>query len=79
LAARIRAELEATYGPEYGLYVELLGDMRKYILEASDDTAKRREALQKVVDDRAILSLLRQGRREDALAKALSCISSLLD
>lgn len=79
LSARIRAELEATYGPEYGPYVELLGDMRKYVQQASADKAKRREALQKVMDDREILPLLRQGRREDALAKALSCISSLLD
>lgn len=79
LAARIQNELEATYGPEYGPYVELLGDIRKHVLEASADAAKRRAALQKVVDDREVLALIRQGRREDALAKALSCISSLLD
>jgi precorrin-2 dehydrogenase/sirohydrochlorin ferrochelatase len=79
LAARIRTELEATYGPEYAPYVELLGEVRRHVLETIPDATKRQEALRKVAEEGEILTLIQQGDREDALAKALSCISLLSD
>jgi len=45
LASRIRKELGALYGPEYGALVDLLGEMRKELLEKGTPEKERRERL----------------------------------
>jgi siroheme synthase-like protein len=45
LAARLRAELERQFGPEYGAWVKRLGRKRAGILRRVLDPGKRREIL----------------------------------
>jgi precorrin-2 dehydrogenase/sirohydrochlorin ferrochelatase len=79
LAARVRRELEAAYGPEYGELAALLGEAREKALQTVHDAARRRAALTELAGDESLLALLRDGRADEARAKAISCISSLSD
>jgi siroheme synthase-like protein len=74
LAARLCDELEARFGPEYGDFVELLGQMRSYIKERTRDVSRRRAAFARLLDAEAELRVaLRAGPPEAArtLAEAL--------
>lgn len=68
LAARIKEELAALFGPEYEDLVRLLGDLRPR-LTAELDVATRR-AFTDAVLDADIRSLLKKGKRDEALARA---------
>jgi precorrin-2 dehydrogenase/sirohydrochlorin ferrochelatase len=75
LAARLGAELEARFGPEYGEFVELLGQMRDYIKEQIDSPALRREALGRLLESEAELrALLRENERAQAFERAREVI-----
>lgn len=74
LAARLCDELEARFGPEYGDFVELLGQMRSYIKERTRDVSRRRAAFARLLDSETELrAALRAGPPEAArvLAEAL--------
>ncbi len=73
LSKRIRRELEAAYGPEYGELVDLMGEMRARVKEAYA-TQKEREAVFDRMLNVGILELLREGRCEEARERALGCI-----
>ena len=60
LSARIRRELEARVGPEYGPYVAILGAVRR-VLEGE---ARRADVLAALLDA-PLLDLVRRGARED--------------
>ena len=60
LSARIRRELEARVGPEYGPYVAILGAVRR-VLEGE---AGRADVLAALLDA-PLLDLVRRGARED--------------
>jgi len=79
LAARIAEALEATYGPEYAAYTALLGEVRRHVLATVADSKRRRAALNTVAEDETILALIREGRADEARARAFSCISSSSD
>jgi precorrin-2 dehydrogenase/sirohydrochlorin ferrochelatase len=67
LTARLCAELEARFGPEYAGFVELLGQMRHYIKENYDSGEARHAALTRLLDtEQELLDLLRQGKTDDA-------------
>ncbi|WP_031513653.1 precorrin-2 dehydrogenase/sirohydrochlorin ferrochelatase family protein [Desulfofalx alkaliphila] len=64
LAARIREQLERTYGPEYAEFLELLGQVRIDLIQNIDQPEKRREILEDIVQS-DILSLIKEKRYED--------------
>ena len=82
LAARIKDELEARFGPEYGDYVELLGDLRAYIKERTPDAERRRAALARLVEpdaESALRALLRVGQPNTARRTAEQLADSVLE
>lgn len=59
LAARIRKDLEASYGSEYGMLVTLMGAIRREIVALSGTPAENKRTFQKLLDS-DILQCLRQ-------------------
>lgn len=51
LAARIRRDLEAVYGPEYAALVGLLGDVRQEVLASGDDQKDHKRIFENMLDD----------------------------
>lgn len=79
LAARLGDELEARFGPEYGAFVELLGQMRDYIKKATDVPERRRAAHAHLLDAEADLrALLREGKHEAARSAAEMLVEEIL-
>lgn len=68
LARRLRKDLESRYGPEYGLFLDLLASVRKRVMAATKDERERRGIFQALVDS-DVVELLRQGKREQAEAR----------
>jgi precorrin-2 dehydrogenase/sirohydrochlorin ferrochelatase len=73
LARRLRKQIELELGPEYGQLVELMGMLRDEVKKLYDDPIQRNRAYERVLDS-DVLNLLRQGRRDDAIARARECI-----
>ncbi len=67
LAKRIRKDLQEAYGPEYGLFLELMGRLRPLVLSMGLDTAANTEIFRSLVGSR-LLEALRLG--DAALAQA---------
>ncbi|MTI81985.1 MAG: bifunctional precorrin-2 dehydrogenase/sirohydrochlorin ferrochelatase [Firmicutes bacterium] len=61
MAARIREQLEDTYGPEYADFLELLGQVRMELLQSVSDDQKRREILEQILQS-DILKLYKEKR-----------------
>lgn len=75
LARRLREELEQHYGPEYGLYLELVARLRAEIREHPGTVAERQTFWREALDE-DILALLRAGKIKEAEEKikhAASC------
>ena len=67
LARQLAQELQERYGPEYGLLVELLGQMRTYVKTRTTEPELRRDALSQLVEHEAELRILLQaGSAEEA-------------
>jgi precorrin-2 dehydrogenase/sirohydrochlorin ferrochelatase len=69
LAKRIRRELEAHFGPEYGDLAELLERLRPEVMAAIHSQPERAKAWERILDS-AVLELLRQGQHAEAEALA---------
>lgn len=76
MAKRLREELAAKYGPEYGQYIALLGRLRDE-LKARLANTKEREAFWRESVNQDILDLLKQGKIKEAEAKVRNAISSI--
>lgn len=63
LARKIREELEDAYGPQYGEFLDMLGDMREEIMNGISDSKDRRDIFENIVDD-TVLKLLKEGRMD---------------
>jgi len=63
LARRIREELEQFFGPEYQEFLDLLGNVRKHVLENVPEEDKRRDIFYQLVYS-DIIELLRDGEHE---------------
>ncbi len=74
LSRRIRTEIEERYGPEYGMLVDLLGNLRDEV-KAAHKSQKDRERVFNRLLDSGILELLRDGKMEEAMRRAEECIS----
>lgn len=48
LAQRLRAELEAVFGPEYGPWLRWLGRVRKRLFQRAIDPQRRKQALHRI-------------------------------
>lgn len=75
MAKRLREELAATYGPEYGLYIDLLGKLRSN-MKARLATSKEREEFWRDNLDKEVLDLLRLGKIKDAEDRIKNAIGS---
>jgi precorrin-2 dehydrogenase / sirohydrochlorin ferrochelatase len=78
LARRVRQQLEADYGPEYGELCEILGELRASPAAAALAPEQRRAVWRRILDT-DILTLLRNGQRETAKEVASACLSSSSD
>ena len=65
LARRVREELERTYGPEYGVFLEKMSVLRRLLMEKVAEEDVRRKVFQAVVDA-DVLSLLKAGKVHEA-------------
>ena len=64
LARRIREQLEKKYGEEYGLFLEIMGELRTQIIKDFPDPEIRKLIFTGLIDS-DILVLLREGKYED--------------
>lgn len=78
LARRLRMEMEDRFGPEYADYLELLGDARAVVKRTFDLESTRKEVFAKILDI-PVLSLLQQGKKEEARERIMECIYSWPD
>lgn len=79
LAARIRSELEAVYGPHYETLMVVLAEARELARQTISDRGRRRVALEALARDSELDALVRGGRLEDSRARARACILSSSD
>lgn len=75
MARRLREELAQNYGPEYGMYIDLIGRLRQQ-MKVELATAKDRELFWRETINQDILDLLRQGKIKEAEARVRYAISS---
>lgn len=73
LAKRLREELEEQYGPEYGIYLELIAKARAKMKQKLS-TAKEREAFWRETLDQEVIILLKSGKIKEAEAKINNAI-----
>ncbi|MBI5562972.1 MAG: bifunctional precorrin-2 dehydrogenase/sirohydrochlorin ferrochelatase [Deltaproteobacteria bacterium] len=52
LAARLRRELEAVYGPEYGLFVDIIGAVRRKLLKSRMKRDKKERVINELAGSR---------------------------
>ncbi len=77
LARRLRETLEEVIGPEYGQLAALLGRLREQVKRNFPSEAARRRAWNAILDSE-VLSLLRQGKTEEAKRRAKACLGLVL-
>lgn len=70
LAHRLRVELENEFGPEYGGWVEYLGERRRKILASKLDSHRKRKMIEALVSPRAFNAWRRQQKHLPARAVA---------
>jgi len=80
LARRLREEIEASYGPEYGLYLEIVSRLRAELKKRFGTATERQTFWRETLDDE-ILALLRVGKikeAEEKIKNAAGCIGTQL-
>jgi precorrin-2 dehydrogenase/sirohydrochlorin ferrochelatase len=73
LSRRIRKQLEQRYGPEYEVFVNLLGEVRDLVKSSYSSHTEREAAFSRLIES-GILELLKDGRCEQAREMAERCI-----
>jgi len=66
LARKIREDMEAQYGHEYEILVDILGNLRKNILQQEPDILKRKKIFQQLAQWSELLKIIRESGREAA-------------
>ncbi len=64
LAARIRKDLEASYGPEYGSFLSLMAALRKEVVAKSDAQLEHKKVFGRILDS-DILNCIREQKWAD--------------
>ena len=78
LAAVLRERLEAQFGPEWELLIELMGQAREFV-KTNPDEAGRKAAVRRVLDDAEIQAMLSAGQRLEAETRIRECLSLSLE
>lgn len=74
MAAQIRRQLEGQFGPEYGEFLEILGDVRQRVLSEVADIEERQAIFRKLIES-DILELLK-GKKHDLIKERIDkCLS----
>lgn len=73
LARLVREKIEEVFGPEYGEFAEIMGEMRELAKGKIDNQPEREKVFKKMLNSE-MLELLREGRRDDARALALEML-----
>lgn len=76
-ARKLREELEKVITPEYGEYVEILGELRTRVKNDVPDIELRKKIFENLVNS-DILNLLKAGEKEKARERIEQCMSSWL-
>ncbi|MBI2842408.1 MAG: bifunctional precorrin-2 dehydrogenase/sirohydrochlorin ferrochelatase [Armatimonadetes bacterium] len=74
LARRVREKIEEIFGPEYGEFADLLGEMREMAKSRIKSQPERERAFKQMLNSQ-ILELLRAGRDQEARSLALSIVN----
>jgi len=77
-ARRLKEQMEQVIGPEYGEFVDILGELREKIKAAVPDINQRRRIFENLVNS-DILDLLKQGDRIKVEERVEACMSSWQD
>jgi len=76
LARRVREELERTYGPEYGVFLEKMTLLRRKLLQEMPKEEDRRKVFQALVDA-DIVYLLRAGQVHEADHRIMEIVKAV--
>ncbi len=68
LSKKLRKELEAQFGVEYGQYLEIMGQARNKVISKFADVNKRKEVLQEILK-MPLIELVKQGKTEEAMKR----------
>ena len=74
LSARLRRELEARFGPEWGEYVALLGKMREAAKAHIPDPKERAAALKRLAEDEGLFARVMGGDYGAAWEEGMECL-----
>lgn len=75
LAAVVREDLAAQFGPEWELLTQTIGGLRADIQGIGNDRA-RRQAVRRILADTQVRAMLAQGRTLEAMERARECLLS---
>ncbi|MBN2539244.1 MAG: bifunctional precorrin-2 dehydrogenase/sirohydrochlorin ferrochelatase, partial [Deltaproteobacteria bacterium] len=50
LARKLRENMEEKYGPEYGILLDIMGDLRERIIDRGDTSTENRKLFESVLD-----------------------------
>ncbi len=78
LAAALRRKLEAQFGPEYAIFLEWLSEFRAR-LKCSVSSRTARASAERNLVDSAVLSLLQDGKREEARAVLVALLQDAIN
>ncbi len=76
LAANLRKKLEGQFGVEYEIYIKILGDVRKRVLNEIPDEDKRKSIFKKIIQS-DLLELIKKGEESRIKERIEECIYSL--
>ena len=76
LARKVREDLERAYGPEYGVFLEKMANLRRRLLQSVADEEVRRRVHQAVVDS-DVLYLLKAGQVHEADLRIAEIVKSV--
>lgn len=71
---RLKEKLEKEFGPEYGKYLNLMGELREEIINNIPDSQKRYQLFRNLVDS-DILKLMREGDEVKLKERIHECLS----
>lgn len=75
LAYKIKTDLLKFYGPEYALFLELLGEVREIAKASIKDVNKRNQFFREIVQSN-ILELIQEGKFGEAKERVKTCLLS---
>ncbi|MGI9862576.1 bifunctional precorrin-2 dehydrogenase/sirohydrochlorin ferrochelatase [Moorella naiadis] len=76
LARQLRKQIEAEIGPEYGPWVDFLGELRPFLKTVwPHDPHRREELLRRLAGDEILFRLVARGKEELAKERVKQCLS----